>query len=170
MKITLKGDQVIPSHDVHACLLGALEESRNQPKTDLVFRFRYSPPEPAQVSVALMGGFWHNDLTYGDVATVLRGLQTFLATRDEYVALLYFLEDEHRSAIGDGCLGPSRVEASDLAETMGANGSILRVQVSLPGYRSQWIYFLNNVQGRRILIPKLSVLPEEMVMILWNSK
>ena len=130
MNITLKGDQVIPSHDVHACLLGALEETRNYPKNDLVFRFRYSPPEPAQVSVALMGGFWHNDLTYGDVATVLRGLQTFLATRDEYVALLYFLEDEHRSAIGDGSLNPSRVEASDLAETIGANGSILQVQVS----------------------------------------
>ena len=77
-----------------------------------------------------MGGFWHNDLTYGDVATVLRGLQTFLATRNENVALLYFLEDEHRSAIGDGSLTPSRVERSDSAENTGTNGSILQVQVS----------------------------------------
>ena len=74
MNITLKGDQIIPSRDLQACLLGALEETRNYLKEDLVFRFRYSPPEPAQVSVAPMGGFWHNDLTDGDVATVLRGL------------------------------------------------------------------------------------------------
>ena len=87
MDISLKADQIIPSHDLHACLLGALEEARNYPKEDLVFRFRYSPPEPAQVSVGLVGGLWYNDLTYGDVATLPRGLQTFLATRDEYVAL-----------------------------------------------------------------------------------
>ena len=100
MDIILKENQRFPSHDLHACLLGALEEARNYPKEDLVFRFRNSPPEPAQVSVGLIGGLWHNDLTYGDVATVLGGLQTFLATRNQYVALLYFLEDEPRSAIG----------------------------------------------------------------------
>ena len=130
MEITLTKDQTIPSHDVHACLLGALEEARNYPKEDLVFRFRFSPPEPAQVRVGLVGGLWHNDLTYGDVTTVLRGLQTFLATRNEYVALLYFLEDEHRSAIGTGNLKPSRAEVSDWAENIGANGSILQIQVS----------------------------------------
>ena len=130
MDITLTEDQTIPSHDVHACLLGALEEARNYPKEDLVFRFRYSPPEPAQVRVGLIGGLWHNDLTFGDVATVLRGLQTFLATRNEYVALLYFLEDEHRSAIGTGNLKPSRAEVSDWTENIGANGSILQIQVS----------------------------------------
>ena len=123
MNITLKGDQGIPSHDIHACLLGALEETRNQRKTDLVFRFDYSPPEPAQVSVSLMGGMFHNDLTYGDVATVLGGLQTFLATRDKYVALLFFLEDEQRSAIGDGNLKPSRVQVSKSAEATGASES-----------------------------------------------
>lgn len=130
MSITLKGDQAIPSHDVHACLLGALEQTRKYPEHDLVFRFRYSPPVPASVSVALMGGFWHNDLTYGDVATVLRGLQTFLAARNEYVALLYFLEDEHRSAIGDGNLMPNRVEVNESAEIVGASGSILQIQES----------------------------------------
>lgn len=70
-----------------------------------------------------MGGFWHNDLTYGDVARVLRALQIFLATRNEYVALLYFLEDEHRSAMGDGNLVPNRVEVDESAEILGASGS-----------------------------------------------
>ena len=113
MDITLTEDQTIPSHDVHACLLGALEEARNYPKEDLVFRFRCSPPEPAQVRVGLVGGLWHNDLTYRDVIIVLRGLQNFLATRNEYVALLYFLEYKHRSAIGTGNLKPSRAEVSE---------------------------------------------------------
>ena len=48
------------------------------------------------------------------------------------MALLYFLEDEHRSAIGTGNLKPSRVEVSDLAENIGINGSIPQVQVSEP--------------------------------------
>ena len=77
-----------------------------------------------------MGGFWHNDLSYGDVATVLSGLQTFPATRNEHVTLLYFQEDKHRSAIGDRSLTPSQVEASDSAENIGANGSVLQIQVS----------------------------------------
>lgn len=42
------------------------------------------------------------------------------------------LEDEHRSAIGDGSLDPSRFEPSDFPETIGANGSILQIQVSDP--------------------------------------
>ena len=132
MSITLKGDQAIPSHDVHACLLGALEQTRKYPEHDLVFRFRYSPPAPASVSVALMGGLWHNDLTYGDVATVLRGLQTFLATRNECVASLYFLEDEYRSALGDGNLVPNRIEVDESAEIVEASGSLLQIQESGP--------------------------------------
>ena len=48
------------------------------------------------------------------------------------MALLYFLDDELRSAIGDGSLNPSRAERSDTAENIGTNGSILEVQVSEP--------------------------------------
>ena len=65
MDIILKGDHTIPSHDLQACFLGALEETRNYPKEDLVLRFRYSHSEPTRVSVASWAAFGTTILAMG---------------------------------------------------------------------------------------------------------
>ena len=118
MDIVLKGIQGIPSRDLHHCLLGALEETRKQQIMDLVFRCKCSLSETALMSVSIISSMFHNDLTYGEVAIALEGLRVFFATKDEYVALFFFLKDEQRSPIGDEDLKPSCIQVKKSAEAV----------------------------------------------------
>ena len=45
-----------------------------------------------------------NELVWSDVVSVLQGLQSFFKDRGQYVALLIYLQDEKRGALGDASL------------------------------------------------------------------
>ncbi|KAI4124143.1 MAG: hypothetical protein LQ338_004964 [Usnochroma carphineum] len=97
---------LLPS-TVNTCLSGAITEARNHPQSSLVEGiFKYAAPAPSEIEVGIIGGIFVNELTWGDVVVVLRGLEKFYEERGKWVAVIWYLKDEGRGALGDGYLEP----------------------------------------------------------------
>lgn len=120
LELILNEAQPVSSSVLDACLSGALAEARRQSQSSLVEGvFEYSTSSPGGLNFGIIGGLHFNELTWSDVVVIIQGLQSFYAERRQYVAMLIFLEDEQRGALGSASLEPdgSGASTSSMSDT-----------------------------------------------------
>ena len=101
LELNFRQAEAISPSDVDACLSNAFEQVRQKDQSALVEGVqRLLAPSPANLETSISGSIYANELTWADAATVLHSLQGFFAERQRYFALLIYVQDEQRGALG----------------------------------------------------------------------
>ena len=112
LDIILNESIAIAASTLNATLSGAIIEACKQPQSEIIEGVvSYSVPgtqqeQTAKVKFGISGGIFAPELCWSDIVTVLRGLQRFYEEKGNWVAVIFFLEDEERGALGQGSLKP----------------------------------------------------------------
>lgn len=105
LDVILNEARPLAEASINACLSDAIDEARKHIPSELVQGvFKHSVPASVQVEFGIVGGLYLNELTWEDVVVVLQGLQRFYQERRSWVALIFYMEDQRRGAMGDGSL------------------------------------------------------------------
>ena len=90
----------------------AKREASDNPQSDPVEgAFRKTTPDAEAVEgkraeFGIRGGPIRKELTWHDVSIIAEGLKGWYEKEQQWVGLLFYLEDETRGALGDGYLEP----------------------------------------------------------------
>ena len=112
LNIILNEHKVIDPSVASACLSSALKEARTQTQSSLVegpFRHSAAPPN-SEGQFGVVGGIYANKLTWGDVVAILQGLQACLTERECFMAMIIYLKDDKRGALGDAYIEPGPLD------------------------------------------------------------
>lgn len=113
LDVILNVSRPLSPASVLTCIAGAVAQAHTHPPSSLVEGVcRHCSPETEPVAeLGIVGTVIVNQLTWGDVIVVLRGLEEFLKRGEgeegRWMACLWYLMDKRRGALGDGYLEPT---------------------------------------------------------------
>ena len=116
LDIILNESKTLPTSIITALLDDVKQKASENPQSDTVEgAFRRTTPDAEAVEgkraeFGVRGGPIVNELTWHDVSTIAEGLKGWYEKEQQWVSLIFYLDDEKRGALGDGYLEP--VDAS----------------------------------------------------------
>ena len=119
LDIILNESIAIAASTINATLSGAIIEACKQPQSEIIEGVvNYSVPgiqqeQTAKAKFGITGGIFAPELSWGDIVTVLQGLQRFYEEKGSWVAVMFYTQDEERGPLGDGHLGPRHEEEGE---------------------------------------------------------
>ena len=117
MRIAFNETVTLSSMEIHVCLRAVLDFARQQNQFSFVQDvFRYSHGGKGHVSFGICGGLFEENLTWADVAVIVKELQTFYSDPKHCRQSTLYLRDRERDVLGSADLSIEQNETSNSEE------------------------------------------------------